>query len=120
VFCKFGFKTYLMVVIYLMFFSRVPELDRCQIYNASLVDPQLKKTYRNIPKLPRYLIYGIVYIFLIFFLGWQTMRQLGDPVVMMVVFNFQRSSVPINPQMWSESYFLLDLMISINIWHAVT
>jgi hypothetical protein len=48
------------------------------------------------------------------------MRQLGDPVVMMVVFNFQRSLVTINPQMWSESYFLLDLMISINIWHAVT
>jgi hypothetical protein len=51
-FCKFTFRS--MIIIYLVLFSRVPELDRCQIYEPGLVDPLLKQTYRKIPRLPRY------------------------------------------------------------------
>ena len=37
----------------------MPQLDRCEIYDHNLVDPQLKMTYRKIPRLPRYSIDGI-------------------------------------------------------------
>jgi hypothetical protein len=60
VFCKFLPLTCLEV-IHLVFSSSVPELSRCQIYQPGLVDPQLKQTYKNIPKLPRYSIDGISY-----------------------------------------------------------
>lgn len=33
--------------------SSLPELDGCEIYNRSLVDPLLRQTYENIPNLPR-------------------------------------------------------------------
>jgi hypothetical protein len=46
----------------------VPELDRCQIYNPSLVDPLLKPTYRKIPRLARYSNNPFFIIFLISFL----------------------------------------------------
>jgi hypothetical protein len=41
------------------------------------------------------------------------MRLLGDPVVKMVVFNFQRSCHTTNPQMWSKSIFLCGLIIGV-------
>ena len=50
-----------------MISSSVPELSRCQVYDPDLVDPQLKQTYKNIPKLPRYLINCIFYLLLISF-----------------------------------------------------
>jgi hypothetical protein len=31
------------------------------------------------------------------------MHQLGEPVLTMVVFNFQRSCLTMNPQTWSKS-----------------
>jgi hypothetical protein len=48
------------------------------------------------------------------------MLQLGDPVVMMAVFSFQRSSIAINPQMWSKSVVLLVLTIGIIVWSTGT
>lgn len=41
------------------------------------------------------------------------MPQLGDPVAMMVDFNFQKSSLIINPLTWSKPYSHLVLMISL-------
>lgn len=80
-------------------------LPKCQIYDQGLVDPLLKHTYRKIPRLPRYLTsYHIVLCFSHpFSLEWQTMRLLGDPVPVMVVFNFQRSCVTTKTPMLSKS-----------------
>jgi len=35
-------------------FCSIPDLERCQVYNPDLVDPLLMRTYRGIPRLPRY------------------------------------------------------------------
>jgi len=32
----------------------VPELEKCYVYDANLVDPLLKRTYKGLPRLPRY------------------------------------------------------------------
>ena len=48
------------------------------------------------------------------------MPTLGDLVLVMVVFNFQRSCVTMNLLMLSKSDVLLDLMTAIIIWSTVT
>ena len=52
-----------MIIVYLGVIYRVPQLDQCEIYDQDLVDPQLKHTYRKIPRLPRYSIDCIVLYF---------------------------------------------------------
>jgi hypothetical protein len=53
-FCKAFYLIYMVIIDHFgVFLSSVPELDRCQIYDPDLVDPLLKQTYKNIPKLPR-------------------------------------------------------------------
>ena len=86
-------------------------LDKCQIYDQSLVDPLLKPTYRKLTRLPRYSTsHGIALCFFFsysFWLGWQTMHPLGDPVPPMVVFSFPRSCPTTKTRMWSKSISFL-------------
>lgn len=75
---------------YFLFLLRVPVLNGCEIYDRELVDPFLKLGYRNIPRLPRYLINHIKLFFTyLFSLEWLTLHLLMDLVQKMVVFVYQ-------------------------------
>ena len=50
-------------VLFILTFLSLPELDRCQVHNPGLVDLLLKRTYKNIPRLPRYWTYCILLLF---------------------------------------------------------
>lgn len=56
---------YSVFFFFLTLLSSVPELEKCQIHQPNLVDFLLKKTYKDLPKLPRYSTYRIVLLLLL-------------------------------------------------------
>lgn len=81
------------------------------------MDPLLKSTYRQLPRLPRYTTCYLVLSFLIFFilLEWQIMPLLGGLIVRMVVLNFPTSSICTKILMLRKSSSFFDQMISMLI-----
>lgn len=78
------------------------------MYRRDLVDPLLKRTYKELPKLPRYALKAIDYalqltFFCFFLLEWQTTVHLGVPVTMRAVSSFHQLGLCISPPIWSES-----------------
>jgi hypothetical protein len=44
----------MQILFVLALLSRLPQLERCQIFEPTLVDPLLKGSYKGLPRLPRY------------------------------------------------------------------
>ena len=53
-----------MLLPYFVFF-RLLTLKKCQVFSKKLIDPLLKKMYRKLPKLLRYVLYVAICILLI-------------------------------------------------------
>ena len=84
---------------FLISFVRLPPLKKCQIFSKELVDPLMVGTYTRLPKLPKYVLYVILYNYeslTIIILGWQISLPHGVLLVSKAVTCCPKFSLYIN------------------------
>jgi hypothetical protein len=113
-FCKLSdFHMLKWILFVLALLSRLPQLERCQIFEPTLVDPLLKGTYKGLPRLPKYSAHYVDFLCdsYHFLLGWQNTPQLGALLASMVDLIFLRSKTYTTPPMRSESVIFVILLL---------